>query len=153
MVDVTQNGLAPTQVVPLASLSQIRVKGGGGADTLTLDFRNGDMNIPGGIIFDGSNALNLPGATLVVIAQDGTTSVVTYDPKNAGTGNLLIDGVPIHFLNLTPVLVGNAAEFTLTTAASGNILALDSPGPASSGSRAAAAATASRTSRSPRPCT
>ena len=153
MVDVSQNGLAPSQVVPLSSLSQIQVKGGGGADTLTLDFRNGDMNIPGGITFDGSNALNMAGATLVVIAHDGTTSIAKYDPMKGGNGNLPVDGVPIHFLNLTPVLLSNAAEFNLTTPLSGNIITLDSPGPGQLRLSGAALATCSRAPRYPRPRT
>ncbi len=128
LLDIYLDSTTPTQTVPVQAVSQIFVNGGAGSDTLTLDFRNGVFSPPAGIIFDGGGGSKSgPGDTLVIIAQDNTSSVETYNPVNGGTGTLPIDGTTVDFQNLTPVLASNAAEFSLTTAHSGNILALDSP--------------------------
>ena len=127
LLDVSLNGAPPTQV-PVAAVTQINVNGGAGADTLTVDFRNGVFNAPDGITFDGGSDAGTPGDTLIVFAQEGTTSVAKYTPQNFGSGKLPVDGVSINFQNLTPVFVNNALQFTLTTPNTSNNLLLDSPG-------------------------
>ena len=129
LLDVTLNGAAPVQV-PATAVSQINVNGKTGADTLTVDFRNGVFSPPAGITFDGGSDPATPGDTLVGIAQNGTTSTAKYNPSNGGNGDLLVDGVKLHYQNLTPILVSNVNDFTLTTPNSGNILTLDTPGAA-----------------------
>jgi N-acetylneuraminic acid mutarotase len=121
LLDVTLNGAAPTQV-PVTAVSQINVNGGAGADTLTVDFRNGEFVLPGGINYDGGGG----GDTLVIWDDNG---VRTYGPDSGPgkNGDGTVDGTNIQFKNLAPVFFHNTSLFTLTTPNSGNNLTLDTP--------------------------
>jgi uncharacterized repeat protein (TIGR01451 family) len=133
MLDVYQNGPNIVKSVPVATLSQIQVTEASGADTLTVDFRNGVFNPPGGIIFDGGDITGnaVPGASLVVYDFDPTVRLprVVYDAAGPGTGVIHPDGVLIAFKNLAPVFVNNTSTFSLVTPNSGSNLVLDTPGP------------------------
>ena len=94
----------------MLAASKVEIFGGAGADTVTVDFRNGDFNPPDGILFDGVGAD--PGDLLTVISNNGT---VQHSPAGGGSGHLPTDGVTIDYLNLAPVVVENAATFTLIT--------------------------------------
>jgi uncharacterized repeat protein (TIGR03803 family) len=122
LLDVTLNGAAPVQV-PATAVSQINVNGKTGADTLTVDFRNGVFALPGGIVYDGGGG----GDSLVVYDNNVALGSTTYNASGPSNGTLAPDGVNIVFKNLTPVFVHNAWQFTLITPNSGNSLTLDTP--------------------------
>jgi hypothetical protein len=125
LLDVIVNNTLQKSI-PWTALYQVSVTGGAGDDTLTVDFRNGVFSFPGGLSFDGGS--NHSG-TLEVFAQNATSSTTVYQPAFVDSGTIVVDGTPITFTNLAPVIAHHASEFTLTTPNSNNNLTLDSPGP------------------------
>jgi hypothetical protein len=133
LLDVFLNSTTPTQLVPVAAVSTIVFIGGAGADTMIVDFSNGVFNPPSGIDFVGGPDANTPGDTLEVIDNNPAVSPAVYRPFGGGDGSVNADGVDINFLDLTPVIINNAATLTVITPFvitpnPGKNLSLDSPG-------------------------
>ncbi|HEV3341510.1 MAG TPA: hypothetical protein VG125_14170, partial [Pirellulales bacterium] len=121
LLDVTLNGGPPVRE-PVTAVSLITVNLKTGANTLTVDFRNGVFNVPAGIHFDGGG-----NGTLVVFDNNPNIAATTYNASGPSSGTVTPDGTAISFTNLSPVFVHNTSVFTLTTPSSGNNLTLDTP--------------------------
>ncbi len=116
-------GGVPADLGPLGTspfdtsfLNSISFDGGGGDDTLTVDFANGDPIPPGGIDYDGGGQTGTPGDSLEVQGGDFTT--VTKNFTNTNDGSVDLDGSVIRYEDLEPVLINantiNDAVFNLT---------------------------------------
>jgi parallel beta-helix repeat protein len=128
VLDISDNGDLE-QTIPITAIGEISVTGGAGTDTLTLDFRNGVFNPPGGITFNGGGGPGSTGDSLIVYVNNPASSATFYTPFGPpGTGTIVSDGVQVSFSNLAPVFANNAQTFTLITPLSGNLLTLDTPG-------------------------
>jgi hypothetical protein len=99
-VEVVVNGTR--QYAGLAAgLTGIAVNGGGGNDTLTVDFSNGVIAPPGGITFDGGI-----GTDTVV----GPNAAGTWTVTGAGAGSLAAGGLNLTFGNVESLTGGTAND-------------------------------------------
>ncbi|MCY2988109.1 MAG: hypothetical protein NTY19_09640, partial [Planctomycetota bacterium] len=110
-----------TSISILASLftGSITVTGGGGDDTLTVDFSNGNPLPSGGLTFNGGALATAAGDKLILLntlATAFTTQVFHFaDTKTADGfgGSVVINGTAtITFTGLEPILGGKAADTT-----------------------------------------
>jgi hypothetical protein len=111
LMDVTvapATGSPQTQQYALAALRHISVQGLGGDDTLIADVRNGALNVPDGIDFDGGDGANElrevidvgsvpdlappPTGGVVRLSKAGETQTVRYSNTTAVRYDLEIDG-------------------------------------------------------------
>jgi hypothetical protein len=93
-VQVTENGVSEGTFTPTG---MIKVVGFGGSDTLIIDFSNGNLIPPGGLIFDpGSD----PTANNKLVLLGGSFINEVYTPSGPGAGTLTLDGSTLSFSNL-----------------------------------------------------
>jgi len=91
------NGAAILGEFPLASFNNIQVTGDAGADTLTVDFSNGNPLPAGGINYDGG------AGTDKLVLQGGSFATETVTPSGPNAGTITLGGRSITFSNLTSV--------------------------------------------------
>ncbi|WP_044255797.1 tail fiber protein, partial [Rhodopirellula sp. SWK7] len=100
-----------SMLVPIANVTgEIRVIGGGGDDSLTINNNGGRIQRP--IVYDGGGQ-GAMGDSLTVVndANPATLQVLSY--TNANDGNVVLDGVAITYTGLEPIIAGNAADTIL----------------------------------------
>ena len=130
-------GNAARNVTIDANVNRLRINGGDGNDTLTVDYTGGVS--PPNVIFNGGNQTGTPGDTLIVTGGGFNTAVFNY--TNANDGNIVFDGgaASVLYTGLEPILVnagtatnfvfnlpGTADDATLQVAANGTDLVLTS---------------------------
>jgi fibronectin-binding autotransporter adhesin len=93
----------------------LTLNGGGGNDTITLDYSTGDPVPAGGIVVNGQGQASTPGDTLVLIGTGTQNPTYTPDPVNFGNGTITFPGNnPITFTGLEPVDFDTMGTLTLT---------------------------------------
>ena len=110
-----------TLKIPLASIpaQQLHLFGGGGDDTLTVDYANGDAILANGLFFygGGQNSTD-PGDQIIL--RNGDVDSVDYTFVNDNDGSIIIDGRRLEYTGLEPVtdnLSASTRSFTFTGAA------------------------------------
>jgi len=87
-------------VVDPAGLAELEVIGGAGADTLTIDFSQGNV-VPTqfGLLFTGGG-----GANTLVLMGDADFTTQGYVATNASDGSIAFDNNVIRFADLSPII-------------------------------------------------
>lgn len=140
MLQVFVNDPAPKLVVPVSTVSAIRVDGLGGSDTLTVDLTCGNLVGGANPLFDflefrgGEGAEGPFGDKLVVL---GGNLKGTYTPSATtnGEGLVTVGAMKIKFSELEPVRIENFSEFKFITPNPQDVLTVASFGAGSSGGK------------------
>jgi hypothetical protein len=82
-VTITSAGGTETRTVQVSVLHQIDIRGGDGADTLTIDAVNGPIAVPGNLDYDGGTG----GDTLVLLGAGATQDVYVTDVETTGSSS------------------------------------------------------------------
>ncbi|MCE9605246.1 MAG: hypothetical protein K8U03_10135 [Planctomycetia bacterium] len=131
---VTQNGTALLDV-PKEDVLSLTINGTSAANTLTIDFRNGNPIPTGGLTFDGKDPATSPGDALVLIG--GTFAKAVYTYTSAHDGTIALTQTPaqggatstITYRNLEPILnTGSATDIELVLSASADQAVLEDVG-------------------------
>ncbi|HEV8603892.1 MAG TPA: lamin tail domain-containing protein [Tepidisphaeraceae bacterium] len=102
----------PTFVIPLASLTNISIDGGGGDDLLTIDFSNTSPIPSGGV----SYAAGTPSSSdRLSIIGDGSISLSAAPGTTTGNGALTVGGRSINYTGVEVMNVDQFGGLTLTT--------------------------------------
>jgi Ca2+-binding RTX toxin-like protein len=94
LVDITING--ETETVAAALLEGIDINGGGGDDTLNLDFSNGNPIPAGGLTFNGG------GGNDDLNVNAGDQAATFGFTRTAGAGSVTVNGSTIDFTGVEP---------------------------------------------------
>ena len=105
-------GGSPVQVVPIADLGSVVISGGGGDDTLTIDYAGQDnVMFPAGISFDGGTPATSVGDRLVIAnPPDSDVQLVGGDDVFVGSSSPL----PLTYANVTSIGFDTSGEYGAT---------------------------------------
>ncbi|HEV8605306.1 MAG TPA: lamin tail domain-containing protein [Tepidisphaeraceae bacterium] len=125
-LDIFENnpGPNPTYRVKMSDLLSLTINTGGSADSLTLDYANGNPLPSGGLFFNGGAGSD----TLTILGAPGSTAT-TYRPSGTTTGNGIVSiaGRNLTFTGMEPVSFRNLTSFTFVTPNATDTVTIDSP--------------------------